>query len=121
MRISSPPPLRPRPKDGHKGMFGRVLVLGGSDGMLGAPTMAGRAALKLGAGLVQIAVPKSILSAALMITPELIGLGLGKSTTKDGLLEAAEKADTIVIGPGLGQAPEALVRLQRLVRLERQM
>jgi ADP-dependent NAD(P)H-hydrate dehydratase len=120
-RISSPPPLPNRPKDGHKGIFGRVLIVGGSEGMLGAPAMAGRAALKLGAGLVEIAVPKSILSAALMITPELIGLGLGKSTAKDGLLEAAEKADCIVIGPGLGQSPESLVRLQRLVRLEQPM
>jgi NAD(P)H-hydrate epimerase len=85
--------------------------------MIGAPTMAGRAALKLGAGLVEIAVPRSILSAALMITPELIGLGLGKAAGKDALLAAGEKADAIVIGPGLGQSPEAMARLQRLVRL----
>src|SRR5439155_20081970 len=55
----------------------------------------------------------------LMITPELIGLGLGKAAGKDALLEAAEKADAVVIGPGLGQTPEALARLQRLVRLSR--
>src|SRR3954463_13906666 len=118
-RITSPPPLPPRPIDGHKGMFGRVLVVGGNDGMIGAPTMAGRASLKLGAGLVEIAVPRSILSAAMMITPELIGLGLGKAAGKDALLEAGEKADAIVIGPGLGQTPEAMARLQRLVRLEK--
>jgi NAD(P)H-hydrate epimerase len=102
-------------------MFGGVLVVGGNDGMIGAPTMAGRAALKLGAGLVEIAVPRSIVAAALMITPELIGLGLGKSEGKHALMEAAEKADSIVIGPGLGQAPEALARLQRLVRLKKPM
>ena len=120
-KIDSPPPLPPRPADGHKGLFGRVLIVGGNEGMIGAPTLAGRAALKLGAGLVQIAVPRAILSAALMITPELIGLGLGKSTAKDQLLQEAEKADAIVIGPGLGQTPEALARLQRLVRLEKPM
>jgi NAD(P)H-hydrate epimerase len=102
-------------------MFGRVLVVGGNNGMIGAPTMAGRAALKLGAGLVEIAVPRSILAAALMITPELIGLGLGKSEGKHALIEAAEKADSIVIGPGLGQAAEALARLQRLLRLKKPM
>ena len=91
--ISQPPPLPPRPADGHKGMFGRVLVVGGNEGMIGAPVMAGTSALRLGAGLVQVAVPRSILSAALSITPELIGLGLGKAAGKDQLLEAAEKAD----------------------------
>src|SRR4051812_41205017 len=120
-RVSTPPALPPRPKEGHKGSFGRVLVVGGNDGMIGAPVMAGTAALKLGAGLVQIAVPRSILPYALSITPELIGLGLGKAAGKDQLLDAGEKADAIVIGPGLGQTPEAEDRLTRLVRLEKPM
>ncbi len=89
--------------------------------MIGAPALAGRAALKLGAGLVEIGVPRSILAAALMITPELIGLALGKASGKDALLDAAEKADAVVIGPGLGQTPEAMARLQRLVRLQKAM
>ncbi len=120
-RITQLPPLPPRPADGHKGLFGRVLVVGGNEGMIGAPSLAGKSALRMGAGLVQIAVPRSILSAALAITPELIGLGLGKSSAKDELLKMAEKSDAVVIGPGLGQTPEALARLQRLVRLEKPM
>jgi ADP-dependent NAD(P)H-hydrate dehydratase len=120
-RIRHPPPLPARPTDGHKGTFGRVLVVGGNDGMIGAPTLAGTAALRMGAGLVQIAVPRSILTACLSITPELIGLGLGKAAGKDQLLEAGEAADAIVIGPGLGQTPEAMGRLTRLVRLEKPM
>src|SRR3954471_15902572 len=120
-RIDSPPALPPRPVEGHKGIFGRLLVVGGNDGMIGAPTLAGTAALRMGAGLVQIAVPRSILTACLGITPELIGLGLGKAAGKDQLLEAGEAADAIVIGPGLGQTPEAMGRLTRLVRLEKPM
>src|SRR5688572_13787923 len=120
-RIIDPPPLPPRPIEGHKGTFGRVLVVGGNDGMIGAPVLAGTAALRAGAGLVQIAVPRSILSAALTITPELIGLGLGKAAGKDQLLEAAEKADAVIIGPGLGLTPEARDRLVRLVRLNKSM
>ena len=89
-RITSPPALPPRPLEGHKGTFGRVLVVGGNDGMIGAPVLAGTAALRMGAGLVQIAVPRSILAACLSITPELIGLGLGKAAGKDQLLEAGE-------------------------------
>src|SRR5919112_543410 len=92
-RINEPAPLPARPAEGHKGMFGRVLV----------------------------AVPRSILPYALSITPELIGLGLGKSAGKDQLLEAGEQADAIVIGPGLGRTPEAMARVQRLVRLEKPM
>ena len=119
--ISSPPPLPPRPREGHKGLFGRVLVVGGNDGMIGAPVLAGTAALRMGSGLVQIAVPRAILPYALSITPELIGIALGKAAGKDQLLEAAEAADAIVIGPGLGKTPEALARLTRLVRLAKPM
>jgi NAD(P)H-hydrate epimerase len=89
--------------------------------MIGAPVMAGTAALRTGAGLVQIAVPRTILTAALSITPELIGIGLGKGVGKDELLEAAQKADAIVIGPGMGQSVEAEGRLTRLVRLDKAM
>src|SRR3712207_8274225 len=109
-RIESPPPLPPRPAEGHKGMFGRVLVVGGNDGMIGAPVLAGTSALRMGAGLVQLAVPRSILSAALSISYELIGIGLGKAAGKDELLAAAEKADAVVIGPGLGRTPEEIGR-----------
>jgi hydroxyethylthiazole kinase-like uncharacterized protein yjeF len=120
-RIEILPPLPARPEDGHKGMFGRVLVVGGNEGMIGAPVMAGTSALRMGAGLVQIAVPRAILSAALAITPELIGIGLGKAVGKDLLLDAAEKADAVVIGPGLGKTPEAEGRVTRLVRLRKPM
>ncbi|MGH7213970.1 MAG: NAD(P)H-hydrate dehydratase [Tepidisphaeraceae bacterium] len=111
------PQLPPRPIEGHKGVFGRVLIVGGSIGMIGAPALAATAALRTGSGLVQIAVPRSILAACLTITPELIGLGLGKSTAKDQLLKNAEFADAVAIGPGLGRAPEAMDRLRRLIRL----
>src|SRR5438270_846281 len=120
-RISSVPALPARPADGHKGMFGRVLIVGGNEGMIGAPVMAGTSALRMGAGLVQLAVPRAILSTALSVTPELIGLGLGKAAGKDQLLEAAQRADAIVIGPGLGRTPEAEARLTRLVRLDKPM
>ena len=120
-RVERAPRLAERPVDGHKGMFGRVLMVGGNDGMIGAPAFAGAAALRTGAGLVQLAVPRSILPAALSITPECIGIGLGKASAKDDLLKAAEMADAVVIGPGLGRTPEAEARLVRLVRLEKPM
>src|SRR3954469_1899416 len=119
-RVDRPGALPVRRADGNKGTFGRVLVVGGNDEMIGAPTLAGTAALRMGAGLVQIAVPKAIVGACLSITPELIALGLGK-TGKDGLLSAAEAADALVIGPGMGQSPESAERLDRLIRVEKPM
>src|SRR3954466_1774947 len=120
-RITTPPPLPARPKEGHKGLFGRVLVVGGNEGMIGAPVLAATSALRMGAGLVQIAVPRAILAECLSITPELIGVGLGKAAGKDQLLQAAEKADAVVIGPGMGRTSEAMARLQRLIRVEKPM
>ena len=116
-QILALPPLPPRPIDGHKGTFGRVLVVGGSEDMLGAPVLAGAAALRMGCGLAQIAVPRSILPAALSAVPELVGLGLPKTGGKKELADAAAKADAIVVGPGLGQQPAAAARLMQLIAL----
>src|SRR4028119_2155408 len=49
-RITTPPPLPERPKEGHKGLFGRVLVVGGNDGMIGAPVLAATSARRSGGG-----------------------------------------------------------------------
>ena len=114
-QIDGPPPLPPRPEDGHKGTFGRVLIVGGSADMIGAPVLAGTAALRMGAGLVQIAVPRGILAHCLTITPELIGLGLGQGAEKEKLHKAAEAADAIVIGPGMGKSAEAAGRLHQQI------
>ena len=57
----------PRPVDGHKGLFGRVLIVGGNLDMIGAPVMAGAAALRMGSGLVQIAMPAPVLAIALSV------------------------------------------------------
>jgi ADP-dependent NAD(P)H-hydrate dehydratase len=118
-RIDSPPPLPERPLDGHKGLFGRVLVVGGSDTMIGAPVLAATSALRMGSGLVQIAVPRAILHMALSITPELIGLGLTSST--GSVITAAKLADVIVLGPGMGKSRDAKARVKALMRLDQPM
>jgi ADP-dependent NAD(P)H-hydrate dehydratase len=116
--VATPPPIPPRPADGHKGLFGRVLVIGGHDAMIGAPVMAATAALRCGAGLVQIAMSKSTLLAALTITPELIGLALTPKNLSE-LRENAEKADAIAIGPGMGQSADAKERLMAMIELDK--
>jgi ADP-dependent NAD(P)H-hydrate dehydratase len=121
-RIKHPPPLPDRPVSGQKGMFGRVLIVGGNLEMIGAPVMAGAAALRMGSGLVQVALPAPVLAMGLSVVPELIGLSLDEtraSTRK--LLEAAEKADVLAIGPGLGQSRSIGRRLDSLFRLDKPM
>lgn len=119
--VATPAPLPDRPADGNKGTFGRVLIVGGNDEMIGAPVLAGMAALRTGAGLVQVALPKSVLAPALSICPELIGLALAGPDDNQRLIEAAEKSDAIVVGPGLGQSTDARDRLLALVALDRPM
>jgi NAD(P)H-hydrate epimerase len=101
-------------------MFGRVLIVGGSDDMVGAPVLAGTAALRMGSGLVQIAVPRSILPQALAITPELIGLGLARTVGRE-LIDAAARADAVAVGPGMGTTTQAHARLRRLLRVPKPM
>jgi NAD(P)H-hydrate repair Nnr-like enzyme with NAD(P)H-hydrate dehydratase domain len=65
----------PRDVNANKGKFGHVLVVGGSYGTAGAPSMASLAALRTGAGLVTAAVPKSIVDLVAGIAPELMVAG----------------------------------------------
>jgi hydroxyethylthiazole kinase-like uncharacterized protein yjeF len=98
--------LDPRPRSGHKGDFGHVLVIGGAHGKTGAAAMAGLAALRAGAGLVTVACSDSNLTA---VAPELMTVALPDSRS---IVTLAEKKDVIAIGPGLGADP-ALVALTR--------
>src|SRR5438552_2463845 len=63
------PRLAPRVADGHKGDYGRVLVVAGSRGMSGAAVLCASGALRGGAGLVRLAVPASILSVVAASNP----------------------------------------------------
>jgi len=118
--INRAPKLPPRGADGQKGLFGRVLIVGGSDDMLGAPVLAGAAALRTGSGLVQVAMPREMLAAGLTVVPELIGLGLDDSlASTQTLLQMAQKADCLAIGPGLGQSKSIGQRINALILLEK--
>ena len=98
-RIEQPPSLPPRPLEGHKGVFGRVLIVGGNRDMLGAPMLAAEAAFRCGCGLVQVALPRPLLATALTICPEATGLGLTKGQDRGRLEAAARASDVVVVGP----------------------
>ena len=111
IRITETPKAPPRPVDGHKGTFGRVLVIGGHPGMAGAVGLAGRAALRGGAGLVTIACPRSIQAVVAGYEASYTTKGLLEDEdgridggASLGLLDLARSASAVAIGPGLGQS-----------------
>ncbi len=108
-RVNSVAKLPKRRPDAHKGDFGRLLVIGGSDGMVGAPALTANAALRGGAGLVTMAVPRSIQQSAAQLCMCAMSIGLqcdgygglcGKAISH--VSKAVAASDVIAAGPGFG-------------------
>ena len=86
------PRLPVRRRESHKGDYGTVVVVGGSRGMAGAAVLAGRAALRSGAGLVRVACPADI-------------------------WDVVAGADAVAIGPGLGRRADTVALVRRVLEL----
>lgn len=102
--------LPPRPATAHKGMYGTVLVAGGDYGFAGAAALAAEAALRCGAGLVQVATRAEHVAALVARAPEVMPRAVKGG---DDLAPMLAAADVLVVGPGLGQSPWS-VELLRL-------
>lgn len=104
--------LKPRPVNSHKGLFGFCQVIGGAAGMTGATLMASSAAARCGSGVVSAWVEEN--AAAIVTTrPEI----MAKNVTLDEIPEhisLIDKANSMVIGPGLGQLDWAQKWMQAL-------
>lgn len=107
---------QPRNINSNKGKFGHVLLVGGSYGKAGAPSMSSLAALRTGAGLVTAAVPESIVNTVARVTPELmiapLAEGPGGAASMANLEEKAlgkltKGIKVLAVGPGLGTEGEA--------------
>ena len=103
---SCPSPLQ------HKGSAGKVLIIGGSEGMAGAPLLAALGSLRAGAGLVHAAVPADLEPAFRSACPEILVHPVGSGAcwresdapTLLALMRAIDP-DALVIGPGMGRSP----------------
>ena len=93
-----------RAAESHKGTYGRLLVLGGSRGMAGAPALACRAAHRSGAGLVTAAVPDDVRSILHTLTPETTSVGDRPDFTH---------FTALAVGPGWGAGASAREMLAR--------
>ncbi|MHC4680147.1 MAG: NAD(P)H-hydrate dehydratase [Planctomycetota bacterium] len=107
--VSNIPKLKPRAVDGHKGDYGKVCIIGGSVGMSGAAALAGRAALRAGAGLVRVVTPRSVLPIIASIEPCFTTIALPEDSVSrisaraiNTILEAARESDAAAFGPGVG-------------------
>jgi NAD(P)H-hydrate epimerase len=102
-----------RQRSGSKFESGVVVVVGGSAGLTGAPTMAARSAARAGAGYVQVAVPEPVQQAVDLRLLEQMSRGLPDDDgfhTPQGVAdveEMAERAGAVVLGPGLGRTDGA--------------
>jgi len=115
--------LPKRPSDAHKGTFGRAMVVAGSSNYTGAPYLAASAAMRVGAGLVTLAVPEllhPILAARLseatyLLLPHQMG-ALVPDAVKV-LLEGLSGYDALLLGPGLGRDEQTVEFVARLLSL----
>ena len=114
--------LPKRLPDTHKGDYGRVLVIGGSVGYTGAPTLCAKAAVRAGAGLVYIGVPQSIYTITAVKNDEAMPFPLPDRDGKlsqdafDRIIKEMKHCDVCVIGPGLGRSEEIFRLIRATVR-----
>lgn len=94
--------ITPRPRQSHKGTYGRVLLIGGSSTMGGAVLMASRAAVNAGAGLVVCATVPANRTALHVAVPEALYASLSDHRA---ILAQAKKATVVAVGPGLAPTP----------------
>jgi ADP-dependent NAD(P)H-hydrate dehydratase / NAD(P)H-hydrate epimerase len=114
--------LPPRPERGHKGTFGRVLVVAGSIDYPGAAVLTAIGALRAGAGVVRVAAAESVAARLAAAVPEVTWMALDEEAP--GLIAPAgwrrvtnesSSYDAAVIGPGLGQQPATQRRSRQLI------
>ena len=124
--MTSKPPLQlpTRPRDAHKGDFGRVCLIGGSRGMSGSVALATIAALHSGAGLATAVVPDRCLETVAGFHPAIMTVPLPDDSQGRFALQAAAsfpeqliKATAIGAGPGMTVAPGSVRMIERLLAM----
>ncbi len=125
LNLTEPDDIRhlfsPRVRNSNKGLYGHVLVVGGSFGKSGAPAMTGLGSYRSGAGLVTVALPKSALTTVAAVRPELMTEPLEETESgrvrfaeSGRLLKMLETMTVLALGPGLGTEDETVRLVKRL-------
>ena len=114
--------LPSRPLSGHKGTFGRVMIVAGSRSYVGAAILAAGGAGRVGAGLVTLAAPRSLQAA---LAPQAVEAthfpldeaapGVHSPQAATQVVDEAARCRALLVGPGIGQAPETREMLDGLL------
>jgi hydroxyethylthiazole kinase-like uncharacterized protein yjeF len=114
----------PRRLDSHKGDYGHLLVLAGSVGKTGAAAMACEAALRMGAGLVTLGIPKSLNAIMEVKLTEVMTEPLPETPKQtlslrafNAILRLCENKKAIIIGPGIGTFKETQTLVLKLIKV----
>ncbi|MDO8602584.1 MAG: NAD(P)H-hydrate dehydratase [Candidatus Omnitrophota bacterium] len=114
--------LKKRPRNSHKGDFGRVFIIAGSRGLTGAAALCSNAAMRSGAGLVTLGTPVSLNSTMSRKLTEVMTISLPETNkitlslkAEKEILKKAKASDVVVLGPGLSQYHETQKLINRLV------
>lgn len=119
--------LPERKPDGHKGDFGKLFILAGSNGLTGAAVMAGESAVRSGVGLIKVGCPKTTQPVLAIKLTEVMTVPLPDVAKKGALAlrglgeirQYIEEHDAVIIGPGLGRHHETFELVRRILsRLE---
>ncbi len=116
--------LPPRRPDGHKGTFGKVLVIAGSRNMCGAALLCAESCARAGAGMVRLFTPECNRVIVQTRLPEMLLTTYDEEDPMQASLQLREAlvwADTAVIGPGLGRSAAAMSLLETLLRSAEEM
>ncbi|UCH58030.1 MAG: NAD(P)H-hydrate dehydratase [Candidatus Bathyarchaeota archaeon] len=110
---------RERSPEAHKGDFGTLLVVGGSETYSGAPALTAMAAYAVGVDLVYVAAPETVSSVIAGFSPNLITVKLKGSRLNQKNVEKLDplygKVDAVAIGPGLGLHDETVEAVNRVL------
>src|SRR6266487_2894889 len=110
---------KPRPANAHKGDYGRLLIIGGSENFTGAPAFSALAATKCGTDLVYVASPAKTSDIIASYSPDLITVKLSGDHLNLRALPELSKwiatADAIVLGPGIGLHDETVDTVKKLI------
>ncbi|MCJ7566242.1 MAG: NAD(P)H-hydrate dehydratase [Anaerolineales bacterium] len=113
--------LPDRPRDAHKGTFGRVMIVAGSVNFPGAASLSALGAYRSGAGLVTLAVPEPIQKFLVSMIPEATWLvlphelGVITGAAADVIYEELPHCQALLLGPGFGQETATLNFMKRLI------
>ena len=110
----------PRAEWCHKGDFGKVLVVGGSEKYTGAPALSAMAALRAGSDLAVIIAPRRAADTDAALSPNIIAVPLKTDYITEAhlpeILEYAERSDAVLIGPGLSAEEKTIKAVKALIK-----